>query len=164
MEREESRQRGWATQKWLGLFLLEAAELSRQNLQYEIIWGLPPCSAWLCLGGPWHLAQYLSPTSRLWEILVGVGKGGREPENGAGLSCACCCLPWIWRKTFPTCHHALLGLCSPHPRRGLRVSAILLDLVLHWLLCTCVCCLQAPGIPRLAHSSQCIPAHLYFTT
>lgn len=50
------------------------------------------------------LASICIPISRLWEILVDVGKGWRETENGADLSSACCCLPWIWRKTLPTCH------------------------------------------------------------
>lgn len=43
--------RGWAIQKWLGQFLLEAVELSR-DLNMSLFWSEPPCKVWLCLGGP----------------------------------------------------------------------------------------------------------------
>lgn len=136
MEREESRQSGWVTQKWLGLLFLKAVELSR-HLNMALFWFYPPAVSGSALVGH-ETWLNIHPPPPDWEILVDVGKDCRDPGNSAGLSSACCSLPWIWRRTSPTCScegkhllhvPALLGLCSAHPRRALQVCAILLGLV-----------------------------------
>lgn len=158
MEREESSKEapkhrsGWGCSCWK---MWSWAHISTWDY-----FGFTPCSVWLCLGGPWKLARNVSLHLQTLRNPGGCG----EPENGAGLSSACCCLPWIWRKTFPKCYCFAWSLQSSSQERT-EGFCILLDLVPavpHWLLCTCVWCLQAVGVPSLATQQPIHPWPLTF--
>lgn len=148
MEREESRQRCWATQKRLGLFFLKAVELSR-HLNMDLFWFYPPAVSGSALVGR-ETWLNIHPPPPDWEILVDVIKDCRDPGNSAGLSSACCSLPWIWRKTSPTCSCIAWSLqCSSQERTaGLCHPSGFIPAVPRWLLCICVWCLQAPGTQK----------------
>lgn len=163
MESEESRQRGWATQKWLGCSPCRL--WSWADISPWVYFGvLPPCSAWLCLGGPWNLAQYLSPhlqTQKSWWMWAGAAGIQRTVQVWAVPAAVC----HGFEGKHLLCVTALLGLqFSPQKRaEGFCHPSGFGPCCPTLLLCTCVWCLRAPGIPSLALSSQCIPGHLYFT-